>query len=77
MKLTELRKNQIAIVKRLNTDKLLKNRLLSFGLIRGSKIVVSEYSVAKKTIQVIVNGTTIAIRNEEAKLIDVEAAWAK
>ena len=44
---------------------------MSFGVIRGAEITVSEYAPARKTIKLTVNATMIALRFEEAQHIEV------
>jgi len=72
MKLNELEKGQSATIRKISADQDLKNRLLSFGVLRGSNILVSECAPAKKTIKILVNNTMLALRLEEAKSIEVE-----
>ncbi len=72
MSLDELQKGDMAIVKDIKSDSELKHRLYSFGLIRGVKILVKEFSIKKKTIEVEVNRSRVALRLDEAKKIEVE-----
>lgn len=59
-------------VLRLNAKADLKQRLISFGIMKESTIEVLEYAPAKSTIEIKVGKTRIALRAEEAKLIEVE-----
>jgi ferrous iron transport protein A len=50
----------------------LKQRLISFGILKGATVEVLEYAPAKSTIEVKVGKMNIALRAKEAKLIEVE-----
>ncbi|SFV74748.1 hypothetical protein MNB_SM-3-1463 [hydrothermal vent metagenome] len=50
----------------------LKQRLLSFGIIKGAEIEVLTYAPAKATIEIQVAKMKIALRSEEAKLIQIQ-----
>jgi ferrous iron transport protein A len=50
----------------------LKQRLLSFGIMKESTIEVLEYSPAKSTIEIKVDKMRIALRAKEAEMIEVE-----
>jgi len=71
MHLDELEKGQKATVVRIDADYDLKNRLMSFGVIRGATLEVNECSPAKQTIKISVNATMLALRIDEAKHIEV------
>lgn len=72
MILSELHKGEHAEIVRLNADKALRDRFASFGVLPGEQVVVRECSLAKQTIEIDVEGTTIALRKEEADKIVVE-----
>jgi ferrous iron transport protein A len=72
MRLSELKKGQKGVIKSILADPELKQRLYSFGIIRGEEIEVKGYSLAKQTIEIDVDGTLIALRREEAEKIEVE-----
>jgi ferrous iron transport protein A len=72
MKLSELDINQTAVVKKINCNNELKQRFCSFGITKGSDIKVEAISLAKNTMSIIVEDTTIALRIDEAKTIEVE-----
>jgi ferrous iron transport protein A len=73
MKLSELSVNQKAKVETINCNEELKQRFYSFGIFKNSIIEVENISFAKNTIEVMVEDTSIALRMEEAKSIEVEA----
>ena len=72
MRLDELQKGDMAIIKEIDADPILKRRFYSFGLMKGVSIVVKEYSIKKKTIEIEVNRARVALRIDEAKKIEVE-----
>ena len=59
-------------VTKLNADKELKQRLISFGIMKGAEIEVMQYTATKSTIEIKVGKMTIALRDAEARLIEVE-----
>ena len=71
-KLTECKKSQICKVIKLHTDGPLKQRFISFGLMKGAQIELLEYSATKSTFEVKVGKMRIALRREEAELVEVE-----
>jgi len=72
MKLSDLNKGDRAVIKKIDTDKALKIRLGSFGVVRGSELTVEACSIGKQTMEILVDGTLIGLRGEEAKQIEVE-----
>lgn len=71
MRLNELEKGQKGRIVRIDAASDLKNRLMSFGVIRGAEIRVEEYSPAKKTVKIAIDTTMIALRFDEAQHIEV------
>jgi len=72
MKLSELKKGDSAKITAINAVEDLKRRLRSFGVVKGSKLSVETYSLAKKTIEIMVDDTLIGLRSKEADKIEVE-----
>lgn len=72
MKLSDLDINQKAIIKKIDCNDELKQRFYSFGIIKGTEIFVEAISMAKNTIEINIEDTSIGIRVEEAKTIEVE-----
>ena len=62
---------KVKVIK-LNADSELKQRLISFGIMKESIIEVLEHAPAKSTIEVKVGKMRIALRAQEAQLIEVE-----
>ena len=72
MKLSELKKGDSAKITAINAVEDLKRRLRSFGVVKGSELSVETYSLAKKTIEIMVDDTLIGLRSKEADKIEVE-----
>ena len=72
MKLTQLKKGDKANIIKINADKSLKDRLHSFGVMRGEELIVKVCSLAKQTMEIQVGSTLIALRKDEAAKIEVE-----
>lgn len=71
-KLIDCKKKCTAKVTKLNADTALRQRLISFGIMKEAIIEVLEYAPAKSTLKVKVGKMNIALRAEEAELIEVE-----
>ena len=72
MKLSELHKGDSAKILSINATEDMKSRLRSFGVVRGSELTVETYSLANKTIEIMVDDTLIGLRSIEAEDIEVE-----
>ena len=71
-KLTQCEKGSSCKVMRLLATGPLKQRLMSFGMARGVELELLEYSANKSTVEIKVGKMRIALRKEEAELIEVE-----
>jgi ferrous iron transport protein A len=71
-KLTECKKGSSCTVVKLHASGPLKQRLLSFGMMKGVTIEMLEYSATKSTVEIKVGKMRIALRKEEAELIEVQ-----
>ncbi len=72
MKLSELKKDDKAVIIKIDTDDMMKSRLVSFGVAKGIELSVEAYSLANKTIEILVDDTLIGLRSDEADQIEVE-----
>ena len=72
MYLIDLQKSDKATIVKIHADKALKDRFNSFGVMRGEELTVKGCSLAKQTMEIEVGSTLIAVRADEAKLIEVE-----
>jgi ferrous iron transport protein A len=60
-----------ATVVRINATGPLKQRLISFGLMKGVQVQMLECSATKSTFEIKVGNVRLALRREEAELIEV------
>ena len=72
MTLTELTKGEKAEIIKINAEKALRDRLTSFGVMRGEELLVKGCSLAKQTMEIEVGSTLIALRKDEADKIEVK-----
>lgn len=71
-KLSECDKTWVVKVVKLNADSELKQRLISFGIMKEAIIEVLEHAPAKSTIEIKVGKMRIALRANEAEMIEVK-----
>lgn len=64
-------KGGIATVVKINATGALKQRLISFGLMKGAEVVMLECGLTKSTYEIKIGNLNIALRREEAELIEV------
>lgn len=74
MKLSELKKREKAEIIDISCDNILKNRLHSFGIMKGAIIVIEELTLTKSTIEIKINQSKVALRLSEAEKIKVKYA---
>ena len=72
MKLSELKINESSVIINISCNDELKQRFYSFGITKGATIMVEAISLTRNTIEINVEDTSIGIRVEEAKTIEVE-----
>jgi len=61
-------------VKKLHASGPLKQRLVSFGIMKGATVTLMEYAPGRSTVEVKVGKMRLALRKEEADMIEVEYA---
>ena len=71
-KISDLKINDTAIVKKIVAHEPVKGRLQSMGLVKGAKVKVLEHTLAKQTWDIISGNTKIALREEEARGILID-----
>jgi ferrous iron transport protein A len=71
MFLSDLKKGDRAQIVQIHADKPLRDRLTSFGVMRGEMLWIKGCSLAKQTMEIEVGSTLIALRAQEAKKIEV------
>jgi ferrous iron transport protein A len=74
MTLNELKIKESAEIISINCDNVLKNRLYSFGIIKGAIVKIEELTLTKSTIEIKINQSKIALRLSEAEKIEVKYA---
>ncbi|WP_456469714.1 FeoA family protein [Caminibacter sp.] len=72
MRLNEFSIGDEGIIKKIYAKEPLKSKLLSMGITRGEKVKVLKHTLAKNTFDIEVGNSSIALREEEAKQIEVE-----
>ena len=70
--LLDCQKGDKVKITKLNATNELKERLISFGLMKGVEVEVLEQAPRKKTIEIKIGKMRIALRAEEAKFIEVQ-----
>ncbi|QOY54289.1 ferrous iron transport protein A [Candidatus Sulfurimonas marisnigri] len=71
-KLSDCKKACKVKILKLHADSELKQRFISFGIMKEVVVEVLEHSPAKSTIEIKVGKMRIALRSKEAELIEVE-----
>jgi len=71
-KLTEAKRGEKLKVLRINAKGDLKQRLISFGVMKEALVEILEHAPGKSTVEVKVGKMRIALRDKEAELIEVE-----
>ena len=74
MDLSQITKNQKAHITHIHAQHSLKKHLFSLGLGVGKEVEVVETSLQKNTIKITLGFSAVALRFDEAKLIEVEVA---
>ncbi|MDD2368171.1 MAG: FeoA family protein [Sulfuricurvum sp.] len=64
-------KGGIATVAKINATGPLKQRLISFGLMKGAEVKMLECALTNSTYEIKVGNMSLALRKEEAELIEV------
>lgn len=71
-KLSDCKKACMVRIIKLNADSELRQRLISFGIIKDAVVEVLELAPAKSTIEIKIGKTRVALRAKEADLIEVQ-----
>lgn len=71
MVLSELKEGQSAVIDRIGGSGALRRRILEMGIIKGSVVYVEKYAPLRDPLELIVKGTHISLRVEEAAQIVV------
>lgn len=71
MCLLQMKIGETAAVDAINIQGALKHRLNALGLTRNSQVCVKQFGWFHSTVQIMINRTLIALRKDEAELIEV------
>ncbi len=71
MCLLQMKAGEMLAVDAINVSGQLKQRLCAMGLTRDAHICVKHFGCFKSTVQIMVNRSLIALRKDEARLIEV------
>ncbi len=72
MLLSQLQKGDSAEIVSINAKPTLRNRLNSLGIMRGEQLFVKGCSLAKQTMEIDIEHTSIALRRSEADKIEIK-----
>lgn len=70
--LNQLTQGQVATVKKVGGEKALRKRLMDMGIIKGAAIEMVKVAPLGDPIAYKIRGYQIALRQSEAKLIEIE-----
>ena len=73
MLLSEMREGDSAIVLKIGGNGALRRRILEMGVLKGSHIHIEKYAPLKDPLELVVKGSHISLRVEEAAQIEVQA----
>jgi len=73
MLLSEMREGDSATVVKIGGNGALRRRILEMGILKGSRIHVEKYAPLKDPLELIIKGSHISLRVEEAAQIQVQA----
>jgi len=72
MDLSQAKKSEKFKIAHIHAQTMLKKRLSTLGVIVGKKVEVLEMTIQKNMIKIAIGLSSIALRLDEAKLIEVE-----
>ncbi len=72
MRLSELREGQSALVERIGGNGALRRRILEMGIVKGARIKVEKYAPLRDPLELVVKGSHVSLRVEEAAQIIVD-----
>ncbi len=72
MRLSDMREGQRATIVRIGGSGPLRRRILEMGMLKGTEIRVEKYAPLKDPLEIVVKGSHLSLRVEEASQITVE-----
>ena len=70
--LFNLKKDEVAIIKKITATGDLRERFISFGITKGSEIALKNCSANRENLEINIDGVYVALRKNEAQKIEVE-----
>lgn len=70
--LAEMKPGEFGVVTKVNGTGNIKYRLIDMGVVKGSRVQVIKYAPMGDPIEIKVKGFTLALRKNEAAMIEVE-----
>lgn len=71
--LYDLKQGDVGVIKKIHSsNRELKARFISFGFTKGSEVEIKNCNINRKNLEIQINDTLVALREEEAKTIEVE-----
>jgi len=71
MRASQLKKGEKATIVSIDAPKVLRDRFNSLGILVGEELLLKEYSLTKKIIEIEISQTLTILRDEEADKIEV------
>ena len=71
MRLSELNTNQSGRIVKISAPQVIKSRLEALGLVKGTRVTMIKYTLARNTYEILADNTRIALRKEEAESVEV------
>lgn len=71
-RLSEAAEGEVVVIKKINGEPAIKQRLMDMGLIKGTDVKIERYAPLKDPVQISVKGYSLAIRVSECELIEIE-----
>ena len=72
MLLSEMKEGQTGKIKSIGGNGALHRRILEMGILKGSEVYIEKYAPLKDPLELIVKGSHISFRVEEASQITVD-----
>jgi Fe2+ transport system protein FeoA len=71
MVLSELKEGQWAVIEAIGGSGALRRRILEMGIIKGVRVYVEKYAPLRDPMELIVRGTHVSLRVQEAARISI------
>ncbi len=72
MNITDLKIGEEATITKVKAPEPIRGRLYAMGIAKGNRVRLLDHTLKKQTWEVDVEGTRVALRDEEAKAVEVE-----